>query len=437
MGPLLSTPSWQLYLVSRFVKEVLAVVAAAWVGYWLLTKVAARSAEVLEDYAPRGRNVAGAAAVGAATAAATVGGPAGAATAAAAGAAVGATASSPGGSELLRLVAAALTGPQARLFLSVVLLVNVARTTTYIFDGFISTFNPRLPNDWLDDLVRLVAQGLAPLDSALTKLSLVGTALFGCAVLLRWKDVTVAYLVRQHIEPLDKGHELTQNFINPASNLLNWVLVVASALWLATGLGLNLKPLLAVGGASGIIIGLATQQVLGNFVSGLNIFLARPFVAGEYISLSGIANAANVSGRVIRVDPMRTLLATEDSSTISVPNQVIAVSIVVNRSRAPHWSVGSTSPLLANPRELRWRMKLPHAALDKMQVRHTPPDLEIVRFTEAGAEVAAKVNLAWRLRGGQQAREQHERQETQEALVQSAFLALQKVVRSFDGAFLA
>ncbi len=35
------------------------------------------------------------------------------------------------------------------------------------------------------------------------------------------------------------------------------------------------QPLLAVGGASGIIIGLATQQVLGNFVSGLNIFLAR------------------------------------------------------------------------------------------------------------------------------------------------------------------
>lgn len=35
------------------------------------------------------------------------------------------------------------------------------------------------------------------------------------------------------------------------------------------------QPMLAVGGASGIIIGLATQQVLSNFVSGLNIFLAR------------------------------------------------------------------------------------------------------------------------------------------------------------------
>lgn len=45
--------------------------------------------------------------------------------------------------------------------------------------------------------------------------------------------------------------------------------------WLAGHLGLNLQPLLAVGGASGIIIGLGTQQVLGNFVSGLNIFLAR------------------------------------------------------------------------------------------------------------------------------------------------------------------
>ncbi len=59
----------------------------------------------------------------------------------------------------------------------------------------------------------------------------------------------------------------------------------------------------------------------------------------------------------------------QDHAIIAVPNRMIAESVVVNRSRAPHWSVGSASPLLASPRDLRFRMKLPHAALDKLEVR--------------------------------------------------------------------
>jgi hypothetical protein len=50
-------------------------------------------------------------------------------------------------------------------------------------------------------------------------------------------------------------------------------------------LGINLQPVLAVGGASGIIIGLATQQLLGNAVTGLSLFLSRPFVKGESVTL--------------------------------------------------------------------------------------------------------------------------------------------------------
>ncbi|KAG2442036.1 hypothetical protein HYH02_009828 [Chlamydomonas schloesseri] len=409
--------SWEYYLFSRFTHEVVAVAVLAVLAYWLLTKMAHGSTEAMEKH----RDAAGATS----------------------------------GGEFLRLAADALTGPRAKLFFCVVLFVNVARNSLYIVDGFITKFNPKLPNDWLDDLIRLGVDCLAPLDDVLMKLSLVGSALFGCAVFLRWKDVLVAYGVKTYVEQLDKGQELVQSFVNPASNLLNWVIIVVSMLWLAVALGFNLKPLLAVGGASGIIIGLATQQVLGNFVSGLNIFLSRPFVAGEFISLVSqtLSSQTNISGRVIRVDPMRTLIATEDGATVTVPNQIIAVSIVVNRSRSPHWTVSSASPLLANIRELRWRMKLPHSALERIeeleakidaaltaalpnaQVRYSPPDLHLVKFNEGGAEIAAKVNLVWRLREGGAAKDVVEKQQTQEVLVQTALLALQKVVRSCDGAF--
>ncbi|GFR51835.1 hypothetical protein Agub_g14298 [Astrephomene gubernaculifera] len=429
--------SWQLYLATRFTREVLAGVAAALFLYGMLLRVVdskkQRQQQLHASSSDTGSSSSNSSSIGGVT-----------------------SASSSSNEMILHLAAVALTSPQARLLLGGVLAVNVARNTMYILDGFISKFNPRLPNDWLDDLVRLLAESLDPLDCLLTRMSLVGTALFGCAVLLRWKDSLVSYFVRQHVEGLERGQEVVQNFINPASNLLSWVVVVAVAGWLATGLGVNLQqPLLAVGGASGIIIGLATQQVLGNFVSGLNIYLARPFVAGEYISLisQNLTTQTQVSGRVIRIDPLRTLIAAEDHTTIAVPNQVIAVSIVVNRSRTPALSAGGCSPLLsACPRELRWRMRLPHEALGDLQaleerinvgladtlptnrVRCSPAALELLRFTESGAEVAGKVNLAWPKRRPAAGAEQRG---TQEALIQAALLELHRVVRGCGGSFLA
>jgi hypothetical protein len=45
----------------------------------------------------------------------------------------------------------------------------------------------------------------------------------------------------------------------------------------------NLKPLLAVGGAGGIAAGFASQQLLLNVVAGVNIFLTRPFIGGDQV----------------------------------------------------------------------------------------------------------------------------------------------------------
>lgn len=54
-------------------------------------------------------------------------------------------------------------------------------------------------------------------------------------------------------------------------SILSWVLVVVSGLFTIQMLGINIQPLLAVGGASSIIIGLATQTLLSNAVTGMSI----------------------------------------------------------------------------------------------------------------------------------------------------------------------
>lgn len=61
----------------------------------------------------------------------------------------------------------------------------------------------------------------------------------------------------------------------------SWLAYIAAFMVCAQLAGLNITPLLAVGGASSILVGLATQQLLTNVIMGLTIFLARPFVAGD------------------------------------------------------------------------------------------------------------------------------------------------------------
>lgn len=49
------------------------------------------------------------------------------------------------------------------------------------------------------------------------------------------------------------------------------MVVVSGALMSMHVLGINLAPLLTVGGISGIVVGLSAQALLGNMISGLNL----------------------------------------------------------------------------------------------------------------------------------------------------------------------
>jgi hypothetical protein len=51
----------------------------------------------------------------------------------------------------------------------------------------------------------------------------------------------------------------------------SWMVVVSGALMSMHVLGINLAPLLTVGGISGIVVGLSAQALLGNMISGLNL----------------------------------------------------------------------------------------------------------------------------------------------------------------------
>lgn len=57
----------------------------------------------------------------------------------------------------------------------------------------------------------------------------------------------------------------------PVSGLASWVVVCGGSLMCLSILGINVRPLLTVGGVSTVLVGLSAQSVLANLISGISL----------------------------------------------------------------------------------------------------------------------------------------------------------------------
>ncbi len=73
----------------------------------------------------------------------------------------------------------------------------------------------------------------------------------------------------------------------------------------------------ALGGFLGIVIGFASQTVLGQAIAGMFLLLARPFKIGDYVNIAG------EQGTVEDVSAMFTILKKDDGTTVLIPSNMI------------------------------------------------------------------------------------------------------------------
>jgi small-conductance mechanosensitive channel len=115
----------------------------------------------------------------------------------------------------------------------------------------------------------------------------------------------------------------------PLNDLSTWFLVGISGVAVLRILGVNPAPLLALGSVSGIVVGFASQNLLLNLISGISIFLTRPFVVGDMVSVrSGAALVAQ--GTILNISPLRTTFLDEASRSVTLPNKVITDMVITN-----------------------------------------------------------------------------------------------------------
>ena len=125
------------------------------------------------------------------------------------------------------------------------------------------------------------------------------------------------YLTRYEID------EILISFVASVTRAALILIVIIAAL---TMLGINTTSLVALIGAAGLAIGLALQDSLKNFASGVMLILYRPFEVGDYVETS------DTQGIVEHITMFTTVLRTPDNREVIVPNGAIYDHTIINHS---------------------------------------------------------------------------------------------------------
>ncbi|EHC3600726.1 small-conductance mechanosensitive channel MscS, partial [Salmonella enterica subsp. enterica serovar Enteritidis] len=139
----------------------------------------------------------------------------------------------------------------------------------------------------------------------------------------------VARIVSNTVNRLMRARHIDATVADFLSALVRYA-VIAFTLIAALGrVGVQTASVIAVLGAAGLAVGLALQGSLSNLAAGVLLVVFRPFRAGEYVDLGGIA------GTVLNVQIFSTTLRSADGKIVVVPNGKIIAGNIINFSREP------------------------------------------------------------------------------------------------------
>jgi len=124
-----------------------------------------------------------------------------------------------------------------------------------------------------------------------------------------------------------KVDETSFSFIETIVKFSLFIIGVVTALDSA---GIKTSALLTSLGIAGLTIGFAARDALSNLISGILIFIDRPFVLGDLVEIDG------AYGKVERITLRSTRVVTSDGRMLAVPNTEIINKTVASYTNFPH-----------------------------------------------------------------------------------------------------
>ncbi|MCY4211458.1 MAG: mechanosensitive ion channel family protein [Gammaproteobacteria bacterium] len=153
----------------------------------------------------------------------------------------------------------------------------------------------------------------------------------GVIALIAWFLVRFVKRAELHFIRLrqEAGAPVDRTTTDAIAKLIRISILITAFLVILQALGYSISGVLAFGGVSGIIAGLAAKDLLANFFGGLMIYLDRPFEVGDWIR----SPDKEIEGTVEEIGWRLTRIRTFDKRPLYVPNSVFASIAVENPQR--------------------------------------------------------------------------------------------------------
>lgn len=139
----------------------------------------------------------------------------------------------------------------------------------------------------------------------------------------------VARIVSNTVNRLMLARKIDATVADFLSALVRYGIIAFTLIAALGRVGVQTASVIAVLGAAGLAVGLALQGSLSNLATGVLLVMFRPFRAGEYVDLGGVA------GTVLNVQIFSTTMRTVDGKIVVIPNGKIIAGNIINFSREP------------------------------------------------------------------------------------------------------
>ena len=94
-------------------------------------------------------------------------------------------------------------------------------------------------------------------------------------------------------------------------------------------IGFDPSGLLLAGGITGIVLGFASQNIVGNLISGVFLMIEKPIKIGDQVEIN------KISGYVTDIRIISTLIRTFDGLLVRIPNQQVFTTNITNTVSYP------------------------------------------------------------------------------------------------------
>ncbi|MCS2166262.1 small-conductance mechanosensitive channel MscS [Scandinavium manionii] len=139
----------------------------------------------------------------------------------------------------------------------------------------------------------------------------------------------IARLVSNAVNREMRARQIDATVADFLSAMLRYAIIAFTLIAALGRVGVQTASVIAVLGAAGLAVGLALQGSLSNLAAGVLLVMFRPFRAGEYVDLGGVA------GTVLNVQIFSTTMRTIDGKIVVIPNGKIIAGNIINFSREP------------------------------------------------------------------------------------------------------